>query len=615
VFVALWTLGTALEDRPAERGKALAWWLGLGTWTAFVAIGLGAVQLLPGIEASLQASRSAGVAVSGQLLLDGVRSVVGLVGPPLTDEPNSWENRAGLGVLWLTLTLAAPALGGRRVRFEAAVCLVLFLFVLGGAALVQWLPGFRLFRLPSRMFLVAALPLALLAGRSVDAILADGPDAEAFRARCQRFLLKVTGVVFFLAAVFALAIRSRGGDIGLRFHPYWLTLLLTVPSAWLLLRPGKGPAIRPNLRHAAWLTVLTVDVGALTWQLVDVRPQETLYSPSGCVRYLANRRADHGRILDFNPDTYATAANHTPLWPGLPVVEQIEGIRGFNPIDVLRYKEYLQLITDEDRPLRPLDQMYTGPLLGTFAIKNQTLADLLGIRFLLQPADLALDTTVQTGEARRRWTLVADDPAPTTFNFISVTPGGADCGLQSLPPYRVYENAEVLPRAFIVADAALLPERSKVLDTLKATDFRRQVLLEGYDEASSGPKKATPTERKMRAVAVREYLPNRVTLEADAGAAGILVLADVWFPGWVCTVDGHQAPIYRANFLFRGVELPAGARRIVFTFDPLSYRWGKAVSSGTALLVGVMSLVAMAAWVLSRMETRSSRTEAHAVPC
>src|SRR5205807_2442354 len=47
-------------------------WAGLGAWTALVAVGLAAVQLLPGLEASASASRSTGVAVSTQMLLDGL---------------------------------------------------------------------------------------------------------------------------------------------------------------------------------------------------------------------------------------------------------------------------------------------------------------------------------------------------------------------------------------------------------------------------------------------------------------------------------------------------------------------------------------------------------------
>ena len=340
-----------------------------------------------------------------------------------------------------------------------------------------------------------------------------------------------------------------------------------------------------SFQGTAWVLILGIDLVTLTRPLVAVRPEADVFQPSACVRYLEEQREKHGRVLDFNPEEFS--ANHTPLWPGLPVVRQVEAVRGFNPIDVRRYKEFLQFVTDADKPLEAIDGMFTGPILGTFPIVNQSLADLLGIRFLVQPAALPLELTVQDSAGREQWTRVFEDQWPETFNFVSVHPGGSDCGVQSLPPYHVYENHSALPRAFVVAEAAPLPERSEVLAALKATDFRRRVLLEDFTPIQHDGSSSDG----FRPAAVRECLPNRITLEVEPGPAGYLVLTDVWFPGWTCTVDGEPAPVHRANFLFRGVALPAGARQVVFSFAPASYAWGKTISLwAMAVLIGVSVL-------------------------
>jgi hypothetical protein len=585
VFVAVWTLGTALEesgywgrgdDYRTQNWRGLWRWVGFGAWTALIAVGLAAVQLLPALEATAEASRCEGVGLSAEYFLNGFRALVGMVGPPLSNEPNAWENRAGLGVLWLLMIVLAPRLGGPRLRFQGWVYLGLVVFALGGAALVQWLPGFRLFRLPSRMFLVAALPAALLTGQSIQALVTTNDLNPESCRRYRGLLLKLTGLVLFLAAAFAITLHTQRSDLELQVHPYWFTLLATIPCAyWLLARP------RPTL----WVVILAVDLCSLTWPLVKVRSDAEVYEPSACIRYLETRRGEHGRVLDFNPED--TSANQTPLWPGLPAVQRIEPIRGFNPVDILRYKEYLQFLTDEDEPLRPIDGMFTGPILGTFAIKNQSLADLLGIRFLLQPSDLSLEVTAQDPAAKDCWVPVFEDPAPQAFNFIPVQPGGRDCGIQELPPYTTYENTRALPRAFVVPEAAPLPDRAQVLSRLKTTDFRQLVLLENYDFTRT----SSPATGSFRPVTVCDYQPNQVTLELNPGDPGYLVLTDIWFPGWTCTVDGRPTPIYRANFLFRGVELPAGAREVKFTFAPPSYLVGKAISMCTGLFVVGLSLI------------------------
>jgi hypothetical protein len=141
-----------------------------------------------------------------------------------------------------------------------------------------------------------------------------------------------------------------------------------------------------------------------------------------------------------------------------------------------------------------------------------------------------------------------------------------------------------LPRAFVVPEARPLPERERVLEALTAADFRATVLLEDWD----GPARPGGKEAAFRPADIVDYRPNKVTVRAGPGPGGFLVLADVWYPGWTCTVDGRAATLYRADYLFRAVELPRDAREVVFTFDPKSYRRGRAVSLaalGVALVV------------------------------
>ena len=71
------------------------------------------------------------------------------------------------------------------------------------------------------------------------------------------------------------------------------------------------------------------------------------------------------------------------------------------------------------------------------------------------------------------------------------------------------------------------------------------------------------------------------------------MLTDPWYPGWICRIDGEPAKIWKANYAFRGVMVPAGSKEVVFRFDPQSYGRGKWVSLGAlaavvACLLGLM---------------------------
>jgi hypothetical protein len=69
-----------------------------------------------------------------------------------------------------------------------------------------------------------------------------------------------------------------------------------------------------------------------------------------------------------------------------------------------------------------------------------------------------------------------------------------------------------------------------------------------------------------------------LTLQVPSGPAGRLVLADAYYPGWSATVDGHPTRITPTGGMLRAVDVPAGAHRVVFTYQPLSFQVGLALS-------------------------------------
>ena len=96
--------------------------------------------------------------------------------------------------------------------------------------------------------------------------------------------------------------------------------------------------------------------------------------------------------------------------------------------------------------------------------------------------------------------------------------------------------------------------------------------------------------------------PERIIVETDATRPGILVLTDTFYPGWRVTVDDTPADLLRANYLFRGVYVPAGVHRIEFTYHPAPFQRGLLVSS-LALAVVLGTLV----WPPVRRAWRSNR--------
>ncbi|HYH80994.1 MAG TPA: YfhO family protein [Longimicrobium sp.] len=127
----------------------------------------------------------------------------------------------------------------------------------------------------------------------------------------------------------------------------------------------------------------------------------------------------------------------------------------------------------------------------------------------------------------------------------------------------VYENTQSLGRAWLVGQA-IRAGAGATLRTLQSPqwDPRVNAVVESpRDLALAGP-------GLRGTAAVTLYEADRVEVATEANGAALLVLADNYYKDWKATVDGRPADIYRTNHTFRGVVVPAGRHRVVFSFEP-----------------------------------------------
>jgi hypothetical protein len=64
-----------------------------------------------------------------------------------------------------------------------------------------------------------------------------------------------------------------------------------------------------------------------------------------------------------------------------------------------------------------------------------------------------------------------------------------------------------------------------------------------------------------------EYAPNYLRYEYDAPAEALAVFSEIYFPdGWSVTIDGRDADYFVADYILRGMELPAGKHTVEWHF-------------------------------------------------
>jgi uncharacterized membrane protein YfhO len=80
---------------------------------------------------------------------------------------------------------------------------------------------------------------------------------------------------------------------------------------------------------------------------------------------------------------------------------------------------------------------------------------------------------------------------------------------------------------------------------------------------------------------------------------GFLLLLDNSFPGWRAYRGDQPLPIYRADYTFRAVALPAGRSTVRFVYRPASFRVGVVVSLATLAGLAVV-------WIGGRRRVRGA---------
>ena len=154
-------------------------------------------------------------------------------------------------------------------------------------------------------------------------------------------------------------------------------------------------------------------------------------------------------------------------------------------------------------------------------------------------------------------------------------------------PY-AFGNAWFVDKLDMVDNADAEIEALNTIDPLRTAvvDKRFQEDLEGF----------VPQKDSTATIVLEEYRPNRLTYKSKADKEQLAVFSEVYYqPGWKATVDGKEVPHFRADWILRGMRVPAGEHTIVFEFRPSGYVTAAYVSSYSSFLI-LLLLIAAIGW-------------------
>jgi hypothetical protein len=450
--------------------------------------------------------------------------------------------------------IAGGRLFAREFRFFLVVGVLALLYALGRytpgfEVIFDYIPGVNLYRRPADATFLINIALAFSVGYLVHRYIVDGMPSWSRTALGNfRIVLPLAAIGLVAAAISsALGFAVKGGHVSSAMIEVGTGLLAATVAMGLLIRTSSAP----RWREAVALVLVTLTGAELIgrhaasslnaepaerYTVFTKLPPEQLQGLQILKRELAERQAkgEYPRveILGLGGP-----------WQNASMVLEIEDIIGYNP---LRLADYERAVgpgeNAEDPNLRQFPTTFRG--------YECELAGLLGLDYIVldRPAEKLprhfprlIDAEVVYGTGRMWiYRLNASSARAYVAHHVNAVDSESVLGQEELPEF----NRET---------EALIDNESMPL------------LQARY--APAQPAAMTAPKSKARIVSYRR---NSVVIDVDSSRAGVLVLHDIYYPGWQASVNGERRPVLRANLLFRGVEVPAGRHRVEFHFRPMS---------------------------------------------
>ncbi len=443
-----------------------------------------------------------------------------------------WETAYYFGITALILGFVGIAGSWRRREgaMLAAFALLGFLFALGDNGplykLFYGLPLFGTFRNPARMMFIVIFAFSLLAGMGMDMLW------QKVKERSMMFIILAASIIPLIIAMMAAT-----GSIfsGLQTPPDFISELKGSASlALLLIAVVATVAIlmaRKTLNFFTGGTIIVV-VAVIDLFLAGGDFNKSPQNPAD--KYVIDAK------LGETPDKFI---------PKLPEEPFRTSMRLYNP-------SYMAMARNQGLLSRIMLVEGYNPLVMARAIP---------------PVFAELDKN----QAREK-----------IHDMYNVK---YEIGIDTLKQYAKFvERNTYYPRAWLVNTAQVVrPE--DVENTMKSTniDYRTQVVLEEAPLAKMNGDKRLFDDQSVKCT---EFENNTVKYKVNSPEQAVMCLSEIWYPAWKAYVDGKEVKVFRANYCFRALEVPAGEHEVVLAYESASFNTGMLISL-VALAMGIVLAV------------------------
>jgi hypothetical protein len=378
----------------------------------------------------------------------------------------------------------------------------------------------------SRIIILTSFSLAVLAAFGLDTVMDDWKQN-----RWIRIMGYLAGCLVVLGLVWFMALRIPFDKTSIAKHNLLMPSVFVVVGAGLFLFGFLKNKYIKVLVIMGFIGLTSIDLFRFATKWMPADPKAYVFPTTNSITFLTSTIGNNRVFGNFG--------NELSTYFHIPSVE------GYDAVYQARYGEFISAASDGT--IGSLNRSVV--LLDKNGKYTEDILELLGARYNLY----------RKSDGRNVWTY-------PFWNYPSYRKVYGDT------EYEVWENADAFPRAFLASSYTVETDKQKILNQLFTLGFNRRDSLVLEQKPVVEPASGSGT------VTIKTYEATRVTIQTTSRVPKLLFLSDVYDSGWQVTVDGVSAPIYRADYDFRAVSLPAGTHTIQFIYQPRELLWGLGVS-------------------------------------
>ena len=591
----------------AQRG-------GLFTLAVVLGLGLGAEGTFPlYVYTSSESKRAADVDLSGRSESDQLlfaqswslhpEEVVSLLVPefggfnrPNEGQSSYWGRNPGkdnseyFGILVVLFALTLMPDVRRRpfFAFLFAGFLLALAFTLGGHTPVHWLayhilPGLNMFRAVGMAAFLFAFPACVLSALALNALI-YGEDQGRERLQ-KRLTVSGVGLLAFVSLIAAAPSGFTDAWVGGFYSEIsqQKKMVLDASLEWL----SRG-AVYSFLTVAGALTLLWlqrrghIGVGITICLLGLLNVADTWRISSEFLKYVNPK--DYEDIRVSNSSARDRMRSDGDLFRVLPLpdyqilqqsgfsLEGIPSITGFHDLTVGRYDHALQYIQPVTRLFwSKYAQRRTVPYSDAELLSAiHPMLNLLNGKFIVVPASIPMDIDTNL------------------FPLVG-----------TVDNYTIYRNPDAMPWVYTVSSTREMAGKAALESIAQGeVDLSVMALVEAPlpFELDGGSTK----EDKINLTA---HNPSEgvIKISTDTEGPRLLILSENYQANWSVYVDGEKSSLIRANYVWKGVMIPAGSHEVEFRYRSNNVFWSRVV-----MLISLIAVLAafLAFWFRQRGAVR-----------